>query len=145
MHYVLPEVRKQASLPVLSIVECVAGAVRAAGIKKVALLGTGFTMAKPFYPDGLRENGVECLIPDEDERAEIHRTIYEELVNGVIRDESRKTFYRIIDRLVAGGAEGVIMGCTEIPLLLRQEDVRVPLFDSATIHADAALELALKG
>jgi aspartate racemase len=143
MHYVLPEVRKHARLPVLSIMDCVADSVRAQGLKKVALLGTGFTMSKSFYQDALKDKGISCLIPDEHEREEIHRAIYEELVNGVIKEESRQAFYRIIDRLIAVGAEGVIMGCTEIPLLLRQEDVKVPLFDSATIHADAALLMAL--
>jgi len=143
VHYVMPDIEQDMPLPLLHIVDAVADSVKDKGLTKVALLGTQFTMSKSFYPDGLTERGIECMVPAPRDQAAIHRVIYGELVNGVIRDESRRVYNEIVNDLVAKGAQGVIMGCTEIPLLLRQEDFSVPLFDSAVIHADAALNMAL--
>ncbi|MEW6524956.1 MAG: aspartate/glutamate racemase family protein [Bacillota bacterium] len=143
MHLVLPAVAARVPIPILSIVDCVAGSIRAAGLDRVALLGTIFTMTQAFYPEGLAQHGIECLVPDKRERALVNRVIYQELVRGAISDESRAAYLEVVDGLARQGAQGVIIGCTEIPLLLRQEDTFLPLFDSAAIHADAALERAL--
>jgi len=145
MHMVLPDMQPNLPLPVLSIVDSVAQATRAAGLKKVALFGTGFTMEKDFYPVGLAQNGVDCIVPDKADREMIHGIIYSELVNGIITEESRSRFVNAVSKVKARGAQGVIMGCTEIPLLLSPEHVDLPLFDSANIHADAALSLAISG
>ncbi len=144
MHYVIPDIEGDMPLPLLSIVDAVSDAVKEKHLTRVALLGTEFTMSKSFYPDGLSERGIECIVPAPRDRAAIHRIIYGELVSGVIRDESRRIYNDIVNGLVSSGAQGVIMGCTEIHLLLRQEDVSVPLFDSAAIHADRALDKALE-
>ena len=114
-------------------------------LKKVALLGTKFTMEKDFYKSYIFEKfGIEVIIPDESERNIIHNTIYTELVQGVINDESRKKFRQIIGNLENRGAEGVILGCTEIPLLIKQNDVNIPVFDTTAIHAEKAVEWALQ-
>ena len=144
MHKVLDEIRAGIEIPVLSLMDAVAEAILKRGIKTVGLLGTRFTMEMEFYKAALAERGIEVLIPDADDREYVDRVIYDELVAGVIRDEARAGFIRIIGDLVSRGAEGVILGCTEIPLLVRESDVDVPLFDTTAIHAEAALEYALR-
>ncbi len=144
MHKVLDEICAGIEIPVLSLMDAVAEAILKRGIKTVGLLGTRFTMEMEFYKAALAERGIEVLIPDADDREYVDRVIYDELVAGVIRDESRAGFIRIIGDLVSRGAEGVILGCTEIPLLVRESDVDVPLFDTTAIHAEAALEYALR-
>ncbi len=144
MHLVWDEVRASVDVPVLSLLDAVAEAILARGMHTVGLLGTRFTMEKPFYRDALVRRGIAVLVPDGDDRAYVNRVIYDELVAGQIREEARAGFVAIIDKLAERGAEGVILGCTEIPLLICEEDAGLPLFDTTTLHAEAALEFALR-
>jgi len=144
MHIVQDEVRQGISIPLLSLLDAVGDAIQARGLSKVGLLGTRFTMEKPFYRQALSERSITVLVPGADDRELINRVIYEELVRGVIRAESRAAFLRIINRLREQGAEGVVLGCTEIPLLVSQEDTESPLFDSTLLHAEAILDFALQ-
>ncbi len=143
MHKVFDEVQASVDIPLLSLLDVVGDAVVAAGLDTVGLLGTRFTMEADFYPAALSDHGVEVLTPEREARAIVDQVIYEELVAGVLRAESRRRFRQIIERLTERGAQGVILGCTEIPLLIREGDVAVPLFDTTTIHAEAALHYAL--
>jgi len=128
----------------LHIAEATAQEIQKQGIKKVALLGTKFTMEKDFYKSILiNDFGIEVLIPSKEERAVVHNVIYNELVQGVIKDTSREQYKKIINSLEQQGAEGVILGCTEIPLLISQSDVNIPVFDTTKIHAEKAVEWAL--
>jgi aspartate racemase len=137
-------VAREAGIPVLHIADAVGQAIQAKGLGKVALLGTRFTMDMPFYRDRLKEHGVEVVIPTEAEREEINTIIFDELVNDILRPESKARFLAIIDRMTRDhGIQGVILGCTEIPLLIKPADVALPTFDSMTIHATAAVEHAL--
>jgi len=113
-------------------------------MRTVGLLGTAFTMEKTFYHDRLEERGITVLVPDAEGRRRVNGVIYDELVAGVIRDASREAFLEIIEGLEVRGAEGVILGCTEIPLLVSQEASALPLFDTTTIHAEAALRYAVE-
>jgi aspartate racemase len=131
-------------LPLLHIADATATAVTAAGLDTIGLLGTAFTMEQDFYVGRLRDHGLTVVLPDERDRADVHRIIYDELVLGVVRDESRATYRAVIDRLVARGARGVILGCTEIELLVSQDDSPVPVFPTTRLHAEAAVDHALK-
>jgi len=144
MHIVFEEVEASVSVPMLSLLDAVGDAISQRGIKTVGLLGTAFTMEKPFYRQGLAEKGIAVLVPDPADRELVNDVIYDELVVGDIRDASRDSFIRVINDLMGRGAEGVILGCTEIPLLVRQGDVDVPLFDTTEIHAEAALRYAVE-
>ena len=145
MHLCSPAIIRNISIPFLHIAEATGLKIAAAGLKKVALLGTKFTMEKDFYKTYIFEKfGIEVIIPAENERDIIHQTIYNELVQGVIKDESRIKFQKIIETLEKRGAEGVILGCTEIPSLIKQTDVKIPVFDTTEIHAEKALEWALQ-
>jgi len=144
LHLCAPAIVENISIPFLHIAEATGLEIQKQGFKKVALLGTKFTMEKDFYKTFIsRKYGIEVTIPDQKERKEIHRIIYEELVQGQIRNESRERLKKIIQRLEYKGAEGVILGCTEIPLLISDKDVTIPVFDTTTIHAEKAVELAL--
>ena len=143
MHIVVDEVQAAVSVPVLSLLDAVADAIRSRGLRVVGLLGTRFTMEKAFYADALAEKGIRVLVPGAEERRFVDEVIYHELVVGQIREASRRRFVEIIEGLAARGAQGVILGCTEIPLLVREQDVDVPLFDTTLIHAEAALAYAL--
>lgn len=143
MHIVLDEVRSAVRIPVLSLLDAVADAIAQRGLSAVGLMGTRFTMEKAFYRDALAHRSLTVLVPPAGDRDTINRIIYDELVVGQVRAESREAFLRIIDRLRARGAEGVILGCTEIPLLVSQESAPLPLFDSTAIHADAILNWAV--
>jgi len=144
LHLCAPAIVENISVPFLHIAEATGLEIQTQGFKKVALLGTKFTMEKDFYKTYISgKYGIEVLIPEEEERNEIHRTIYEELVQGQIKIESRENFKQIIARLAKKGAEGVILGCTEIPLLISDSDVNIPVFDTTTIHAEKAVEWAL--
>ncbi len=146
MHLVAPRIEAALSIPLLHIADATAHRVRAAGIRRVGLLGTRFTMEEPFYRGRLEErHGLEVLVPPQRDRLQVHQVIYQELVLGKIREESRELFREIVAGLVREGAEGVILGCTEIGLLLRPGDAAVPLFDTALIHAEAAAAFALEG
>lgn len=142
MHKMAPEVGESLGIPLLHIVDAVAREIIGLGMNRVALLGTRFTMEQEFYRGRLVENhGIDVIIPAPSGIETVHRIIYNELVHGVLRDESRREFLAIIGDLVARGAQGVILGCTEIPLLIRQTDCSVPLFDSTRIHALAAVDM----
>jgi len=143
-HIVADGVGKAVRIPLVHIGDAVGEAIKAAGMRKVGLLGTRFTMENDFLKDRLRENfGIESIVPEKEDRDIVHSVIYNELVNGDIRDGSRNKYLRIIDKLTAAGAEGIILGCTEIPLLVSSVDTDAVLFDTAKIHAERAVDLAL--
>ncbi len=144
MHLCSPAIIQNISIPFLHIAEATGSKIAEAGLKKVALLGTKFTMEKDFYKTYIFENfGIEVIIPTATERDYIHQVIYDELVQGEIKDVSRKGFQQIIKNLEILGAEGVILGCTEIPLLISSTDVNIPVFDTTAIHAEKAVEWAI--
>lgn len=145
MHLCTEAILQNISVPFLHIAEATGDEISRQNIDKIALLGTKFTMEKDFYKLVLKEKfGIETLIPDLKERELIHGIIYGELVQGIIRDESREVFKTIINRLASEGARGVILGCTEIPLLISDRDVQIPIFNTTKIHAEKAVEWALK-
>ena len=144
MHKVADAIEAASALPLLHIADPTAAAIQAAGLQRVGLLGTRFTMEQPFYRQRLEDrHGIQVLVPDEPDRAEVHRVIYEELCRGVVSEASRQAYRKVISRLVARGAQAVILGCTEIGLLVRADDAEVPLFDTCVLHAQAAAERAL--
>lgn len=144
LHLCAPAIAKNISIPFLHIAEATGLEIQKQGFKKVALLGTKFTMEKDFYKTYISDKyGIEVIIPEEAERNQIHRIIYEELVQGILLEQSREVFKRIIRNLHEKGAEGVILGCTEIPLLISDSDVDIPVFNTTTIHAEKAVEWAL--
>jgi aspartate racemase len=144
MHKVAAQIEAAVELPLLHIADATATRVKAAGARRVGLLGTRFTMEEDFYRGRLERNhGLEILVPGREQREEVHRVIYEELCRGSVRDESRREYQRIVGDLAGQGAEGVILGCTEIGLLLRPQDAKVPLFDTAQIHAEEAARYCL--
>lgn len=139
MHKLAPQVQAATTIPLLHIVDATAAAIRAAGMSRVGLLGTRFTMEQDFYRGRLSEQfGIACLVPPAPEREIVHRVIYDELCQGRIKPSSRAAYRRILQGLAEAGAEGVILGCTEISLLVSAEDSPVPLFDTAALHARAA-------
>jgi aspartate racemase len=143
MHKVFAEVQAGTTLPLLHILDPTVAAIRRAGLRKVGLLGTRFTMSESFYTGRLRSRGIDALLPSPAEQDTIHDIIVQELVRGTFSQASRERYLAIIAGLQAAGAEGIVLGCTEIPLLIRQEHCALPLFDTATLHADAALDAAL--
>jgi aspartate racemase len=143
MHKVADRLTDGLGIPLLHLADATASAVKAAGIGRVGLLGTGFTMSQPFYRDRLAAHGLEVLVPDAEDRDLVHRVIYDELVLGVVKPESREAYRGVIARLVEAGAEGVIYGCTEIELLVGPEDSAVPTFPTTRLHAEAAVDYAL--
>ena len=145
MHKLAGELEAGVTIPLLHIADATADAIKAAGISRVGLLGTRFTMEQDFYKGRLeKKHGLEVFIPDETDREIVHRVIYGELCLAVIKPESRQAFMKIIEKLEAAGAEGVILGCTEIENLVRQEDSPLPVFPTTRIHATAAVEWAIK-
>jgi aspartate racemase len=144
MHKLAYQIQSNVHIPLLHIADATAERVRAAGLRNIGLLGTRFTMEHDFYKGRLIDKyGLKVLIPDGRDRETVHRIIYEELVLGVVRPESREQYIRIMEKLVRAGAEGIILGCTEIELLVQEGDSRVPLFPTTRIHAIAAVEYAL--
>jgi aspartate racemase len=144
MHKVAPAIEAATSIPLLHLADATADAVQAKGLRVVGLLGTAFTMEQDFYKDRLASHGLTVLVPSEAERAIVHRVIYDELVLGVVLELSRAQYRDIIASLVDRGAEGVILGCTEIELLVSAADSSVPVFPTTRIHAEAAARLALE-
>jgi aspartate racemase len=145
MHKMADEVEQSIHIPLLHIADAAAEQIKVKGLNKVGLLGTRFTMEEGFYKDRLaQKHGLEVLIPDQADREIVHRVIYEELVLGRIVPQSKAEYLRIIASLVKDGAEGIILGCTEIGLLVKQADCAIPLFDTTPIHAEAAVEYALR-
>ncbi|MFC4061560.1 aspartate/glutamate racemase family protein [Planomonospora corallina] len=139
------DVARAVNVPVLHIADAVGAEVRARGMRRVGLLGTRFTMEQPFYRDRLAAHGLDVVVPRREQRELVHRVIFEELVRGVLRESSRDAYARIIAELAADGAEGVVLGCTEIELLVTEKDTAVPLLPSARLHAEAAAGFALAG
>ncbi|MBY7785925.1 aspartate/glutamate racemase family protein [Vibrio fluvialis] len=144
MHKVAPEIEAQISIPILHIADATAKQLQQDGIERVGLLGTRFTMEQEFYKGRLQQQfGIDVLIPDAEQRQQVHRVIYEELCLGTIRPESRAQYIEIAEDLHRRGAQAVILGCTEIALLIQQHDTDVPLYDTTKIHAEQAVQLAL--
>ncbi|GAA3159333.1 MULTISPECIES: aspartate/glutamate racemase family protein [Nonomuraea] len=139
------DVARATGVPVLHIADAVGAEVRSRGMRKVGLLGTRFTMEQRFYRDRLVSHGFEVIVPPREQRDLVHDVIFGELVRGVIREASRDAYAEIIDGLAAAGAEGVILGCTEIELLITEKDTTVPLLPTARLHAEAAATFALSG
>ena len=144
MHRVADQVAAAVSVPLLHIAEVTAGAAGRAGIRKTGLLGTRFTMEEEFYRGRLEKAGLEVIVPDGADRETVHRTIYDELIAGIVSPDSRRRLAGVIRRLGERGAEGIILGCTELPLLIRPEDSPLPLFDTTDIHARAAVAAGLE-
>lgn len=145
MHKMAEVIEASVNVPLLHIADAAAGKIKKMGLRKVGLLGTKFTMEEGFYKDRLREkHGISVIIPSERERQIVHDIIYGELVVGDIKDSSREEYKEIIRNLAEAGAEGVILGCTEIPLLIKQEDSSIPIFDTTALHSLAAVEFCLK-
>jgi len=144
MHKLAGEIEAVCKLPLLHIADATAEKIKAAGIRRIGLLGTRFTMEQDFYRGRLvSRHGLDVLIPDEQQRLLIHQVIYDELCLGIIHQSSKESFLAIIDQLFASGAEGIILGCTEIELLVQLEDSSAPLFPTTRIHAEAAVDYAL--
>lgn len=145
MHRMAPEIEEAIDIPLIHIADAAGREIERMGLKRVALLGTNFTMTEDFYRGRLLEKfGIEVVVPEEAERKVVHRIIYDELCRGIIREESRRTYVEIIEGLKDRGAEGVILGCTEIPLLIGDEDVSIPIFDTTRIHSAALVAEAIK-
>jgi aspartate racemase len=146
MHRMAAEIEESVDLPLLHIADPTAEQLTAQGVRSVGLLGTAFTMEQPFYQGRLREKyGLDVLTPHEEDRRVVHRIIYEELVQGRVKPESRAAYRRIMRSLADRGAEGIVLGCTEIMLLVGADDSPVPVFDTTTLHAVAAVDWALGG
>lgn len=143
MHKVVPMIQSKINLPIIHIAEATADELIKKDIRKVALLGTKYTMTEDFYKQRLIDRGIEVMIPEANEIERINEIIFDELCKGIITERSKEIFQQIIKRLYEQGANGVILGCTEIGLLIKQEDVVIPAFDTASIHALKAVELAL--
>ncbi len=145
MHKMYDDIQNNISIPVLHIADATAEAIKENNISTVALLGTRFTMEQEFYKGRLLEkHGIKVLTPEGNDLELVHNIIYNELVLGEIKDESRKIYQQIIENLAQKGAKGVILGCTEIPLLIKQKDVSIAVFDTTTIHAEKTVEFAIK-
>ena len=141
-HIIFDEVARRTSLPLLSIIEVTVEAVRESKLKSVGLLGTVTTMDSPMYPDALSAHGITTLVPEAGDRELLSRIIYKELSSGVIKEESKQEYLRVIGELEERGAQGIILGCTEIQMLITQDDAPIPLFDTTNIHAERALQIA---
>ncbi|MFD1739023.1 aspartate/glutamate racemase family protein [Bacillus salitolerans] len=144
MHLMANEVQRAINVPLIHIVDCVVEDIKEKKLTKVGLLGTRFTMEQPFYKELLTSKGIDVIIPEEQERQKVHDVIFGELCKGIIEPTSREDYISIINKLVERGAEGIILGCTEIPLLIHQSDIEIPLIDTTFIHATKVAELALK-
>jgi aspartate racemase len=145
MHKIADDVQKSINIPILHIADATGIKIVEKGFKKVGLLGTKITMEEEFYKKRLKEGfGIDAIVPERDEREIIHKIIHEELTHGIIKDSSKQKYIKIIKNLADNGAQGIILGCTEIPLLIKQNDLDIPIFDTTSIHAKAAVEFALK-
>jgi aspartate racemase len=143
-HAVSDRLEKEINLPIIHVATATAKAINRQGLKKVGLLGTKFTMEMDFYLNKLSENNVEAIVPYlQEERDFIQQTLKEELGRGIIKEQTKRAYLNIIEKLIENGAEGIILGCTEIPLLISQEDVSVPVFDTTKIHSEAAVNFAV--
>jgi aspartate racemase len=145
MHKMADQVQASVNIPLLHIVDVTAEKIKSLNKQTVGLLGTRFTMEQDFYRERLtKKHGIRVIIPEEQERQTIHEILYNELCLGEIKEKSKNTFKQIIENLSLRGAEGIILGCTEIPLLVDQKDYKITLFDTTTLHAQAAVDFALR-
>jgi len=144
MHKMADEIQENISIPILHIADTTAQRIKEENLKKVGLLGTKFTMEQDFYKGRLKRHGIEVIVPNREQRQIVHDVIYNELCLGKIKQSSKKQYQNIINSLITQGAEGIILGCTEIPLLIKQEDSNVPVFDTTKVHAEAAVECATR-
>ena len=145
MHKVADAITAAVDVPLVHIADTTAHAIKTAGLESVGLLATGYTMEQDFYVGRLRDlHGLDVIVPEADDRALVHRVIYDELCVGVVRDDSRDEYRRVMERLVERGAEAILLGCTEIELLVGPDDASVPTFDTTRLHAERAVELALE-
>jgi aspartate racemase len=143
MHLIADQLEQNIQLPVIHIATATANAIKTGGFKNVGLLGTKFTMEQAFFRDKLTEKNIEVIIPGDEERDFIHYSIFEELGRGIMKPETKSFYIDVMHKLAGRGAEGIILGCTEIPLLISSDDVNIPLFDTTQIHSKAAVEFAL--
>lgn len=143
MHKIAAKVQAQTRLPLLHIVDVTAAAIRAASPRKVGLLGTAYTMEDPFFRDRLAHFGIEAIVPGEADRKRCHEIIFQELVKGIVREESRAAYAGVIERLKSAGAEAIILGCTELSMVVDTAAAPLPCFDTAALHAKAAIDAAL--
>jgi aspartate racemase len=143
MHKVADQIQAAIGIPLLHIGDVAAQAVIAGGLSSIGLLGTAFTMEQDFYRDRLTAHGLTVLVPPAEDRAQVHRIIYDELCLGIVRDESRELYQGVMSRLTAAGAEGIVLGCTEIELLIGQRDSPIPVFPTTRLHVEAAVNAAL--
>ena len=143
MHMVADQLEQNVQLPVIHIATATANVILKRGIKKIGLLGTKFTMERAFFRDKLTDQNIEVIIPDDKDRDFIHYTIFEELGRNLLKPETKQFYLDVMNKLKDKGAEGIIMGCTEIPMLINQSDIDIPLFDTAQIHSNVAVEFAL--
>ncbi len=144
MHKVANYVQRAIRVPLLSVIDATAEEIKRVGLKKVGILGTKFTMEDEFYRTGLERHGIRTLIPDERDRDTVHRIIFDELCLGFFKESSKEKLKEVVERLKEKGAEGVVLACTELPLLLSKEDCDIPLFDTTRIHAEYAVNFALQ-
>ncbi|MEX6686321.1 aspartate/glutamate racemase family protein [Danxiaibacter flavus] len=143
MHMIADALQERIDVPLIHIADETAKVIEQCGLKRVILLGTKFTMENSFFKDRLLQKGIEAIVPNDEDRAFIHYTIFEELGRGLQKEETKEKYLSVINEMIGKGAEGVILGCTEIPLLIKKEDVDVPVFDTTAIHADAAVRFSL--
>ncbi|WP_404366928.1 aspartate/glutamate racemase family protein [Marinobacter sp.] len=143
MHKVVPQIQAEIDIPILHIADATAEVLTRDGVARVGLLGTRFTMEQAFYRERLEASGIQVLVPDEEGRALIHDVIYQELCQGVVREESREAYLEVVEAMARRGAEAVVLGCTEIGLLIQSSDTRVPLYDTTEIHAAQAVARAI--
>ena len=143
-HKFCPAIKRRVSIPILHIVDAVVGAIRARSLRTVGLLGTKYTMQEDFYLPRLEAAGIRVLLPEAAEMEEVNRIIYEELCVGVVKEASRETLSALVKTMHAEGAEGVILGCTELGMILKGEDAAIPLLDTVKIHSEAAVRMALE-
>lgn len=143
MHKVIDMIEARITIPILHIADATALQIQQAGIQSIALLGTKYTMEQDFYKKRIEQFGIDVIVPNEEERTVVNRIIYEELCLGRIEAASKERYLQVIDNLMKAGAQGIILGCTEIGLLIKQDDVPIPVFDTTVIHALAAVDKAL--
>lgn len=144
MHKVVDDIQSKINIPILHIADATAAQIKESQVQTVGLLGTKYTMEQDFYKSRLELNGIQVIVPDRDDREAVNKIIYEELCLGKIHQESRDYYKKVIQGLIESGAEGIILGCTEIGLLVKPEDAEVPLFDTTYIHACEAVNMSLK-
>lgn len=145
MHKMAPDIEKAVNIPLIHIADAAGAVIKERGEKKVALLGTNFTMNGDFYKGRIKEKfDIEVIVPNEQDKQIVHNIIYDELCKGIIKEESKSMYIQIIEKLAREGAEGVILGCTEIPLLIKSGDTSIPVYDTTKIHSDALLKEAIQ-